>query len=120
MYIINYDIPALESQGKKPSELCKHLGVTNAVFSTWKKRGSDPSLKYIPGIAEFLGVSEHYLLTGEEEAAGYYIDPQVAEIANELKDRTDLRVLLDASRKLSSDDVFELLEKINRMKDGEN
>lgn len=52
------------------------------------------------------------------EEPQYYTDPDVSRMANELKDRPDLRVLLDASRDLSKDDMFELIDIINRIKDG--
>lgn len=55
-------------------------------------------------------------LPGKKQA--YYLDPEVADIANELKDRPDLRVLLDASRDLTSSDMFDLIDTINKIKNG--
>lgn len=56
--------------------------------------------------------------SGAETQNGYYNDKDVSRMANELKDRPDLRVLLDASRDLSKDDMFELIDIINKIKDG--
>lgn len=57
----------LDKQGKKAARLCEATGISSGLLSTWKKRGTNPSAKYITAIADFLGVSERYLLTGESD-----------------------------------------------------
>lgn len=47
----------------------------------------------------------------------YYLDDEAAILAEELKNRKDLRVLLDASRKVSKEDlefVIKLVEKLEK------
>lgn len=66
MEIIERIINTLENTDKKATDLCDHLGIRTSTMSTWKTRRSDPPAKYIKPIADFLGVSSHYLLTGEE------------------------------------------------------
>ena len=43
--------------------------------------------------------------TSRKTKQPYYIDPEVAIIANELKNNPDMRVLFDASRHLSKQDI---------------
>jgi len=43
-------------------------GVTDAAVSQWRKGKTAPSMKTIGRMAEFLGVSSEYLLTGVETA----------------------------------------------------
>lgn len=57
----------LEKQNLKASALCSYIGISTAQLSTWKKRGTDPKAIYIPKIAEFLNVSQNYIITGEEK-----------------------------------------------------
>ena len=56
----------LGSKRSRQLELAKAIGVSTQTVSSWKTRGSDPSAKLISSIADFLGVSTDYLLTGKE------------------------------------------------------
>lgn len=69
MEIIERITETLEKRDKKATDLCDRLGIRTSTMSTWKTRNSDPPAKYIKPIADFLGVSVHYLLTGEEAPA---------------------------------------------------
>ena len=69
MEIIERITETLEKTDKKATDLCDRLGIRTSTMSTWKTRNSDPPAKYIKPIADFLGVSVHYLLTGEEAPA---------------------------------------------------
>ena len=66
MEIIERITETLEKTDKKATDLCDRLGIRTSTMSTWKTRNSDPPAKYIKPIADFLGVSVHYLLTGEQ------------------------------------------------------
>lgn len=58
----------LKSQGLSASELCRSTGIQQATYSAWKMKNRNPGAEYITPIAKFFGVSERYLLTGEEDA----------------------------------------------------
>lgn len=66
MEIIERIYKTLDERGKMAVDLCKVLDVRTSTMSTWKTRNSDPPAKYMKSIADFLGVSLDYLLTGEE------------------------------------------------------
>lgn len=50
------------------------------------------------------------------EPQGYYINPETAALAQELHDKPELRILMDASRDLSPEDVKFVAEMVQRMK----
>lgn len=56
----------------------------------------------------------------EEEEESYYIDPEVAEMANELHKNPEMRILFDASKKLTKDDLRFVTEMVNRIRKEEN
>lgn len=51
----------------KSVDLAEKLNIHKGVISKWKSRSTNPPSEYIVPICEFLGVSLHFLLTGEEE-----------------------------------------------------
>lgn len=55
----------LNEQGIKRSTMLADLDIPSSTFSTWKKKGSDPDLKSVIKLANYLGVSMDYMLTGE-------------------------------------------------------
>lgn len=56
----------LNEQGIKRSTMLADLDIPSSTFSTWKKKGSDPDLKSVIKLANYLGVSMDYMLTGEK------------------------------------------------------
>ena len=86
------------------SKVAKATGIAPSTFSDWKNGRYSPKTDKLQTIADYFGVSVKYLMTGEDEPQ-YYIDPEAAEIAQEMYDRPELKVLMDASRKLSADDI---------------
>ncbi len=62
----------MNEKGIRPIDLASFLNVGSGQISTWKKRNTDPPARLLPLICEFLGVSCHFLLTGQEETAPYF------------------------------------------------
>lgn len=53
-------------KGLKQKELSDFTNIPTSTISTWKRKHVDPDVKYIPQIADFLGVSIEYLITGND------------------------------------------------------
>lgn len=92
MSIIERVYDKLYELHKKPADLAKFLGITNSQMSAWKTRQTDPPAKYITRIAEFLGVTVDYLLTGNDVSHEIPVDRSFgfkfpALFAGLLKDR---------------------------------
>ena len=56
----------LEEKGLKAADVTRATGIKSPVFSEWKKGKSRPNTEKMIKIANFLGVSIEYLLTGSE------------------------------------------------------
>lgn len=50
------------------------------------------------------------------EQQDYYLSPEVSQMAQEIYDNPELRILFDASRKLTKDDVLAVVDIVKRMK----
>jgi len=65
----------MRGRGISQTELAQKLGIAQTTVSAWNKKGKNPSVKRIPQIANALGVSVDYLLTGVatvEELNGFF------------------------------------------------
>ena len=60
-------LATMEEKGVNQQDVTKHLGLGNGAFTRWKYNNGKSYLQYLSGIAEFLGVSRDYLLSGKEE-----------------------------------------------------
>ncbi len=66
MEIIERIYQLLDEKDKRAYALCEKLNIRTSTMSTWKARTNDPPAKYMKAIADFLGVSLDYLMTGQE------------------------------------------------------
>lgn len=80
MEIIERIYETLNQKDKRAYELCEKLGVRTSTMSTWKARQNDPPARYMKTIADFLGVSLDYLLTGEEAPVRKTTTPEEDEL----------------------------------------
>lgn len=67
METLNKIIEIMKQKNLKQKDLTDFLGVGKGAFTEWKSGKTNSYLKYIPQIAEFLGVSSDYLLGIENE-----------------------------------------------------
>lgn len=83
----------LETKHKSQKELCDFLGVSQSVYSGWKAGRIGSYTKYLPQIAEFLGVTVNDLIGTEPTAQ----DPQIT-------------ILSRAARRMTSQEKDKLVE----------
>lgn len=71
----------LEARGDNPSNMCKVIGLSQSTFAMWKKNDRKPASDWLAPIAEYLGVSIDYILTGKENTPHvlYEMDKDVLE-----------------------------------------
>lgn len=87
-------------------KVAKEAGVTQTALSNWKTGKSTPTTKTLQKIADFFGVSIDYLMTGKEtEDSKYYLNDETAEMAQALFENKNLRVLFDAAKDATPEDL---------------
>ena len=59
-------LACLESQGKKQKDLAEFIGINKNNITDWKSGKSKSYMKYMPEIAEFLGVPINFLVKEEK------------------------------------------------------
>lgn len=65
MQILERIEQTMRSRGLTQRKLCKKLGISDVNFTKWK-RGRTGYQKHLPKIAEILGCTVEYLMTGQE------------------------------------------------------
>lgn len=113
----------LSDKGMKVADVVKATGVSYSAFSDWKSGRSTPKYERMKKVADFLGVSVSFLLrTSEDSEEGqsvfeqittlrqtldtYYGSPEVIEVAQQMKDNSELRMLFDAAKDATPEDLM--------------
>lgn len=100
------------------NELAGRANVSpSTLYSIIKRDNTKVDIDVLIAICKVLGVPVEYFSDTSDDS--YYLDPETARLAQELKDNPNYRVLMDASRKLSPEAVEEVMKFIEfqRMKE---
>lgn len=95
--------------------LAERLGLSKSTIGAYETGDISPSLEALNAIADFFNVDIDYLL-GKEEGSTYYLDPEAAELAKEIANREELRVLFDATRDISKEDIDVVIRMLEGLK----
>lgn len=98
----------------------KDIGISKGASYKWNN--SKPSLNTINKIADYFGVTVDYLTKGKKEER-YYLNPETSKLAQEVFEDPEMRILFDASRDLSPEDlkaVITMVKALQRKEKGED
>lgn len=104
------------------SRLERDLGFSNGYIGQLKK-GTFPADR-LNSIANYLNLSPQYIMTGQEnETEQYYHDEETAQMAQEIFENKELRLLFSAARDASPEDLkttHDMLMALKRKERGYN
>lgn len=103
------------ARGLSQVALADALNVSKSIIGAYETGDRRPSYEVLEELADYFNVSIDYL-TGKEDRSLYYLDPEVAEKAQEIYEDPSTRILLDAKRDLSKEDLGYLLKTLNLLK----
>lgn len=103
----------LEMNDKQPADIVRDLGIPFSTVSNWVNGEKFPRMGQIEMLANYLGVEKSDLLEDKGDAIpeSYYLNDDARDLARFLFDNPDYKVLFDASRKVSREDL-ETVQKI--------
>ena len=103
----------LANKGISKTKFYEDCGISSAVFSNWRKNINTPSEKNLAVISEYLG-----LTIGKDNV---YIpiqqDDETTALREMLRDRQDLRILLNSANDMPVSSVYSLIAQIEKIKE---
>lgn len=114
----------LQTYGVSSYKVSKETGVSQSTLSDWKLGKITPKSDTMKKLADYFGVSVDYLMTGKEkEGEKYYLNEETAELAQTLFENRNLRVLFDAAKDATPEDLettYNMLMALKRKERGED
>lgn len=110
----------LEKEGRTQLELAKYVGVSNTTVNNWSKGYNTPRMDKVDRICQFFGIKRSDLLerkASSDDKKAYYFNPETAEIAQQIYDDPELRVLFDAARGSKPNDLQMAADMLKRFKE---
>lgn len=101
--------------GLSQKELADIAGVTDKAVSTWELGTNEPRMGAIQKMADYFGILKSDIIE-DDNARPYYLNPETAQMAQELHDNPEYRVLFDATRKLKPESIKEIMKFIDYQK----
>ena len=95
----------LELKGVTPYRVHKDTGISTATLSDWKNGKSQPKKDKIEIICKYFDVPISYFYETEAAGGKYYLNDETAEMAQALFENKDLKVLFDAAKDASPEDL---------------
>ena len=113
-----------DSKNLKDANVAQATGIGKSTFSDWKSGRSEPKNDKLQKIADFLGVSINYFTDEDvERPIGYYLNEETAAIAQDIFENKELRLLFDAARDATPEDLkltHDMLLALKRKEKGNN
>lgn len=103
--------------GMTNSDIAKKTGLPeNTIARICAGRTAAPKLSTLKLLAQAFDCSIDDLSGADGGVEPYYLDKTTGAIAQELKDNADLKILLDATKDLSPEDLQTLIGMVNMLK----
>lgn len=108
-----------DEKGVKDATVARETGIPRSTFTDWKNGRSQPKNDKLQKIADYFGVTVDYFASDRTDGQSkpYYLDKETAEMAQELFDNPDLRILFDAARDAKPENLQLAAEMLRRFKE---
>ena len=96
----------MESSKSTQEDIAKVCGVSQQTVSDWLTAKKYPRMDKVQALLDHFNVPMAYLVNdGKNRPEPYYLDPETARLAQEAANDPEFRLLLDAKRDLSPEDM---------------
>lgn len=110
----------LEKHGITAYRVAKETGITTATLTSWKQGKYVPKKDKLQKIADYFGVTVDYLMGIEkDENVQYYLNDETKEIAQEIFENKDMRILFDVARNTKPEHLKAYADFLKKLQDKE-
>ena len=112
----------LQERDKSQVELAKYMKVSSPTVSDWVNGKKMPRADKLQSISNWLSIDLSDLLMNKgdnspEQDSPYYLNPETAQIAQQVFDDPNLRILFDAARDVKPENIRLAAEMLKRFKE---
>ena len=104
----------MEENDKTQNDIAQIAGVSQGTVSDWLTGKKYPRMDKIQKITDFFGLPITALVN-DGKAPTYYFNPETARLAQEAARDPEFRILLDAKRDLSPEDMRIIIDLAKRL-----
>ena len=107
----------IELNDKQPVDLVNDLKLPFSTVSNWVNGTKMPRMGNVELLAKYFGIEKSDLLEEKsKDGHGYYINPETVEIAQQVFQDPDLRLLFEAARDVKPENIRLAAEMLRRFK----
>ena len=106
----------LQGREKTQSEVAKEIDVSPQTFNTWTQGIAIPRMGKIQRLADYFHIEKSVLLDKASQEQTYYTNPETVKVAQEIFDNSDLRILFDAAKDSSPEQLKLAAEMLRQFK----
>ena len=105
-------------EGVTTYQVAKSTGISQTTFSDWKNGRSVPKADKLQKIAEYFNVSVEYLMGASEQKEKPLVnnDEELTEYLEELKHRSEMRMLFKLAKGATKEDVQQAVKIIEALR----
>ncbi len=107
-----------EAKGVKPGRACLDMGLSRSLAAKWKATKTEkPSAEVLEKMSAYFGISIEKILSGEDPNERSSEDPELDLILEQLKNRSEMRMLFNLATNATKEDVLQavrIIEAIRR------
>lgn len=114
----------MEINNKNQMSLVNDLNLSQSTVSNWCTGAKLPRMNKVQMLADYFGIEKSDLLENKNtNSSKYYLTEETAEVAQKIFENKELKVLFDAARDATPDDLkttYDMLMALKRKERGED
>ena len=107
----------IDNSGKTQLEIANSIGVSPQTFNTWCKGIAIPRMGKVQALADYFHINKSDLIEDKSTTEkSYYTNKETQQLAQEIFDNPDLKVLFDTTRDCSPEDMKKVISMVKAFK----